>query len=155
MTQRITLEAVLQEAGHDTAGRFLCGGCGRDFPAFALAVASDIEGTDEPYLCACCIIDIERARPAPDQPKGWDSEIGQSLKAERARLLDAYSWTMRIDSPLTNQCQKAWAQWAIDLNQMTLNSDPESWAFPNPPDLEYMDPSAAAERLLSHFDRKD
>lgn len=155
MTDRRTLEDALIARGADASGEFGCPGCGRAFPAFALVDVSDISRIPDDVACGDCLIsaqreDIAEAEAAAPVPTGWDGPIGQTLRADRNRLLDLRAWTIRADSPLTADCRAEWAEWFITLNQMTVSGiEPESWHFPNEPELRYMTADEAAARLRS------
>ena len=93
-------------------------------------------------------LDEAEAEAAAPILSGWDGPTGQTLRADRNRMLDLWAWTIRADSPLTAGCRAAWAEWFIAMNQMTVSGiDPESWHFPNTPELEYMTLDEAAARL--------
>lgn len=152
---RRTLEDALIARGAEASGEFACPHCHRSFPAFALVDVSDISRIPDDVACGDCLIsakreDIAKAEAAAPVSTGWDGPIGQTLRADRNRMLDLWAWTIRADSPLTADCRAAWAEWFIAMNQMTVSGiEPESWHFPNTPELEYMAPDEAAARLRS------
>lgn len=121
---------------HDVA----CPGCSNSYNPVAIVKL------DRRWRCGHCKIQEEREvqiandREFDPASCSWDSEFGNGIKAERNALLERWSWTIRLDSPLTAECQALFVAYMKALNRLTVKYERPALAlFPELPVLEYED----------------
>lgn len=129
-------EYMLAKLGMHAAGPVACPGCGSPFDPVAIVKIG------KKWRCGHCKMAEDRAETvarelaADPAQMGWDSELGNGVKAERNRLLDQWAWTIRADSPLTADCQAGFLTFLKALNRITSRyAKPHDVVLPTPPEV--------------------
>jgi hypothetical protein len=152
--KRKTLEDALIAAGRLTDGLFACPACGRGCLAFEIVEAIGFDEFASNAACGSCLLAAESKRAAGlalTADLGWAGDLGLSLKAQRDVELDKWAWTIRPDSPLSDACLSAFADYLKAVGAITLDfADPQSVTFPQKPDIEYASPERLAARLANY-----
>ena len=123
----------------EVSGPLPCDHCGRDTPAWALYLSQGSE--PDGFICGLCIAEHadKTSLPEPEPTDPWETERGKHLKAERNLSLsyDATGWAIMPDAPITDRSKSAILAYRALLNRMTVDSTPETWVWPERPELEY------------------
>jgi hypothetical protein len=132
MTPRETFEDYCITQGITVPPEATCSNCSMITHAFAL-----VKDTEHPdWVCGHCVIDTARIKEINAQP--LLEEVWNHIKAQRNQLLEAYSWTIRSDSPLSSDCKSKFLLYLRALHRITVdNDDPNKVLFPEPPIFEY------------------
>lgn len=136
-----TVEDAILSAGGIMPPAIVCPSCGRAGPPSTFKDVRADARFAFPLICAREYLERERddaevARLAA--PATWDSERGNDVRAERNRRLDASVWTVLPGSPLTAECQAAWAEYRLALNALTVTfASPVDVIFPVEPRITF------------------
>lgn len=111
----------------------ICPNCDRPRPSFVI----------EKGKCDYCRAEYERAVHAivtglNRLSEGWESAAGDAVRAERNQRLARDQWTVLRGSPLSEECQAAFAQYFLLLNRLTVDYEkPADVIWPERPTLAY------------------
>ncbi len=140
---------VLTDRGDVPEDLYRCA-CKRELPPKSFACTDDIGPGLPRFLCFTCASGPFREARAQEEAQAqaqlaaWDTERGKACKVERDRRIDKSLWTTSTGSPLTASCRRAWRDWRIKMNRLTLDlaepiaSDSPLW--PEEPGYEYVQP---------------
>ncbi|MDO1559833.1 hypothetical protein Q0812_10385 [Brevundimonas sp. 2R-24] len=120
---------------------YACPLCLRRGPPFMFAATHEDDRFEHDYVCSTCLRDAERAEIAAAEADADAEADWSAVKVERNRRINEALWAVSPGSPLTQECQAAFAAMIGELHRVTIDFyTPADVVWPIIPELAFEAP---------------